>query len=228
MGGHGGPLRRAGRGRRVRADDHADPRARRRVPARHRRGERGRRQGDVRLRGPRRPADGAAPGGHRPHRPRLRAAPPRAAVEGVVRRALVPAREPPARALPPAPPIGRRGTRPGRRRPRRRGGRAGPRLLRRPRPAPGDAAVELHGRRGVPARVHRAAERLPRPSGPTNCARPTGSVIWRTRCACSTASRRSAGPPRRRRRISSIICATRAGSTSGGCGRGSTRWAWRM
>ena len=88
-----------------------DRRARRRVPARHRRGQRGRRQGDVRLRGPRRPADGAAPRGHGAGRPGLRAAPPGPAVEGLVRGALVPPREPPARPLPPALPAGRGGAR---------------------------------------------------------------------------------------------------------------------
>ena len=77
----------------------------------HRRGERGGRQGDVRLRGPRRPDDGAASRGDRAHRPRLRAAPPRAALEGLVRGAVVPPREPPARPLPPAPPARRGGAR---------------------------------------------------------------------------------------------------------------------
>ena len=108
---------------------------------------------------------GVASRGHRPHCPGLRAAPPGAAVEGLVRGAVVPAREPPARSLPPAPPARRRGARPGRRRPRCRGRLAGPRLLRRPRPAPGDPAAELHGGQRVPAGLHRAAERVPGRAG---------------------------------------------------------------
>ena len=59
---------------------------------------------------------GAAPGRDRARRARLRPAPPGAAVEGLVRRALVPPREPPARALPPAPPARRGGARTRRRR----------------------------------------------------------------------------------------------------------------
>ena len=118
--------------------------------------------------------DGAPPRGNSAHRPGVRAAPPGAALEGLVRGAVVPAREPPARPLPPAPPIGRGGTRTGRRRPRRRGRRPGPRLLRRLRPAPGDPAAEFHGRRGLPSGLRRTPERLPRRAGRPAVPRPPG------------------------------------------------------
>ena len=174
---------------------------------RHRRGQRGGRQGDVRLRGPRRPDDGAAPRGHRPHRARLRPAPPRAALEGVVRGAVVPPREPPARPLPPAPPAGRRGARTVRPGPRRRGGVPGPRLLRRARVARRDAEAALHGRRRLQARATWRSWARSWPSGPTSCARRTGPATWRTRCGCSTARRPSAGPPPRTPPASSTTCA---------------------
>ena len=61
--------------------------------------------------------------------------------------------------------LGRGGARAGRRRPRRRGRLAGPRLLRRPRAAPGDLEAALHGRRRLPAGVHRVAECLPGRAG---------------------------------------------------------------
>ncbi len=143
-----------GPGGRVRPRPDADPRARWSVPAGHRRGHRRRRQGDVRLRGPRRPAHGAAPGRDGAGGPGLRAAPPGPALEGLVRRADVPLRAPPARPLPPAPPARRRGARASGRRPRRRGGRRwrhdffaglGLREV--------ELEAELPGRRGVQARA---------------------------------------------------------------------------
>ena len=86
LGGAGGPLRRTGRAGRVRPGHHPDLRGRPGLPPGHRRGQRRGRQGDVRLRGPGRPAAGPAARGHRPDRAGLRAAPPAAAVEGLVRR----------------------------------------------------------------------------------------------------------------------------------------------
>ncbi len=86
-------------------------------------------------------------------------------MEGLVRGAVVPAREPPARPLPPAPPARGGGPRPGRCRPRRRGGGAGPGLLRRPRAAAGDAQVALHGRRRLQAGLRRAVGRVPGRAG---------------------------------------------------------------
>ena len=73
-------------------------RARGRLPPRHRGGERGRRQGDVRLRGPRRPDHGPAPRGHGADGARLRAAPPGPALEGLVRGAARSATRTPSKA----------------------------------------------------------------------------------------------------------------------------------
>ena len=85
--------------------------------------------------------------------------------------------------------------------------------------------AEFDGRRGLPSGIRRAPRAHSSPSGPTNCARPTGPGTWRTRCGSSIASRKSAGPLRRTPRTSSTICATRAGRTSRGSAPGSTRSA---
>ena len=73
---------------------------------RRRRVHRRRVQGDVHLRRPRRPLGDAAPRGHRGRRARgdrARARPRRAAGQAALRRAVLPLRAPPGRALPPAP-----------------------------------------------------------------------------------------------------------------------------
>ena len=184
-------------------------------------GERGRRQGDVRLRGPRRPDDGAAARGDGAHRPRLRAAPPGPALEGLVRGALVPPREPPAGPLPPAPPA----------RAWRRSGPADADLdvevvslahdfFAGLGPAPGHAQAALHGRRRLQARLRRAAGRLPGRAGRPAVPGRTGPATSRTRCGCSTARRRSAGPPPPTPRTSSTTSATPARPTSPGCAPG--------
>ena len=83
---------------------------------------------------------------------------PVAALQGVVRDAGLPPRAPPGRPLPPAPPGGRGGHRPGRPRPRRRGGGPG-----RTTSTGGSGLSRLHlegqldGRRDVPAGLRRAA-----------------------------------------------------------------------
>ena len=224
---HGGPFRRPGRGRRLRADHHADPRARRRLPPRHRRGERGRRQGDVRLRGPRRPDDGAAARGHGPHRPRLRAAPPGAALEGLVRGAVVPPREPPARAATAsttswasrrsAPPT-RTSTSRSCRWPTTSSPGSGCAQVTLKLHSMGDGVCKpgLRGAaRGVPGRAGRSA--LPGPPRPAPGEPAAGPRLQ---------DARSAGPPRPTPRTSSTTCATPARRTSPGCAPGSTRSAW--
>ena len=83
---------------RLRTGDLTDVRRRRRLQPRHRRGERRRQEGDVRLLGPRRARLRAASRGHRVGRARLRPAQPDDAVEGVVRDAGLPLRASPGRA----------------------------------------------------------------------------------------------------------------------------------
>ena len=161
VGGHRGPLRRAGRGRRLRAAADAGPRAR---GVFHRGIGEGSevvgkemyvfedRDGQVLALRP----EGTAPVARA-----FVAAPPGAALEGLVRRPIVPPRAAPARALPAALPARRGGARPGRSGSRRRGGRAGPRLLRSVRSARRDAQAALHGRRCLPSRLRGSPRRLP-------------------------------------------------------------------
>ena len=144
---------------------HADVRAHRgRAEARVELGRRA--QGAVRLRGQGRPRARVACGRHRVGGAGVRAAPAAPAVEGLVRRAELPLRATTSGALPPALAGRRRGPRcrgSGR---RRRGHRAGARLLPRARAAAVPAARELDGRRCEPRTLPRGPDRvLARPQG---------------------------------------------------------------
>ena len=121
--------------------------------------------------------------------------------------------------------LGRGGARPGRCRPRRRGRRTGPRLLRRTGPAPGHLEAALHGRQRLQTRLRGVVERLPRRAG-----RPA------VPCAPGAASREPAAgarlqvggvPGRHRGRPPLPRPPVRRLSrpTSPGCAPASTRWA---
>ena len=128
-------------------------------------GVRRRAQGDVHVRGPRRPLAHAAAGGHRADRARLRRARPRpgaAAGQGVHDRADVPLRPARPRPLPRALAAVARGDRLGRSRRRRRGDpvlRGAPAAARRDRVG---APAQLDRRRELPSAVRRAARRVAR------------------------------------------------------------------
>ena len=183
----------------------------RRVPPGHRRRQRGRGQGDVRVRRPRRAPPGAAPRGHGVGRARLRPAPARRAVEGVVRDAR------PSATSAPRPAATASTTRSG----VEVLGTDDPdldvevialadALLPGPRAAAGRPAGQLHGLHASagPAYVERAA-RPSWPSGPTSCATSTGSAGRATPCGSSTARARVPGGRPTMPRASSTTSARR-------------------
>ena len=149
------------------------------------------------------------------------AAPPDDAVEGVVRRPELPLREAAARPLPAVRPGRHRGARRRRPVPRRRGHRPRLALLRRARPAPGDAAAELARRARRPGPLRRRAARPlrgpPRRAHAPRAARRSTA----TRCASSTPSApQDAAAHRRRAADRRLPRATRRPSTSPPCAAG--------
>ena len=191
------PLRRAGL--RLRRD--AGVRGHRRLLPRGGGVHRRRHQGDVHLRGPRRPLADAAPRAHRRADARLHRAPAarrRAAGEALDRRLGVPLRAPAGRPLPALHPGRHGGAR--RRRPGagRRGGRAGRAGLPRPRADRLRAAADLAGRHAPAGRS--TASCWWSSSRSSTSTRTPGAGRRSTRCGCSTTSgprcRRSSTTPR--------------------------------
>ena len=161
------------------------------------------------------------PGGHRAGGAGLRRAPPRRAVEGLVRHAGVPLRAAAGRPLPPAPPGGRRVHRLGRPRRRRRGDRPRARLPVRARACGSGAWSSTSWARpptGRPTpRVLQDVAARPgrRPRRPTTPPRSS-----RTRCGCSTRSAPRRGPCSPTRRAWSTTSTRRRWPTASGCRRG--------
>ena len=159
------------------------------LPAHVRPGLGHRPEGDVHVHRPGRPLADAAAGGHGADRARVRRArdaPRPAAGEALHRRADVPVRGAAEGPLPRALAVLGRGDRLGRPGDRRRGDPA----LHRVRAARRDhavrAAAQLDRRRGLPAGVRRAADRLARRARRASSTRTRARSARRTRCGSST------------------------------------------